>query len=115
MKSSARVFILLVALLALGAGCGRPSYDLTVWVQDVDGSAIPGAQVTLGDDVENGYTTGESGELVWTGLEESTATFMVRAERFLPKAVQVSMDRGPNEIVVVLEEDPVVIQSLLGP
>jgi hypothetical protein len=109
MKSSARAFFLLIALLV--SGCGRPSYDLTIWVEDEDGSAIPQAHVVLGDDVENGYTTSETGQVMWTGLEESAVSLMVRAETFLPKAVHYSLERGPNEIVVVLEVDPATWQS----
>ena len=109
MKSSVRVFLLLIALLV--SGCGRPSYDLTIWVKDEDGSAIPKAQVFLGDDVENAYTTSETGEVMWTGLEESDIALMVRAEPFLPKAVQFSLEPGLNEIIVVLEVDPAIWQS----
>ena len=111
MKSRVRVFLLLIALLASGSGCGRSPYDLTLWVVDEDGSAIPKAQVVLGDDAENAYTTSETGEVMWTGLEESTIALMVRAERFLPKAVQFTLERGLNEIVVVLEVDPATWQS----
>jgi hypothetical protein len=114
MKSKVRVLFTLIALLAFESGCGGPSYDLKLWVVDKDGSAIAEAQVILGDDVKDVRTPGETGEVMWTGLEEGVITLTVRAERFLPKAVQVSLERGLNEAVVVLETDPASWESL-GP
>jgi hypothetical protein len=65
----------------------------------------------LGDDFDNLYTASETGEVMWTSLEERDITLTICADRFLPKTVRVSLERGPNELVVILEDDPITAES----
>ena len=104
MKSRAYVLLALMYLLVLGAGCGRPSYDLTVRVTDEGDSAIPSAEVLL-EELEDIQMTDDTGIALWTDLEQELVTLVISAQGYVPRFVEVTMARGHNEEVITLEQD----------
>jgi hypothetical protein len=107
LKSRLYVLCRLTWILVFLAGCGRVSNDLTLRITDEFGSAIPYAQVVLGDEIGDARTASDAGEATWTGLKRDVITLTVYAEGFLSKPILVSLERGHNEAVVALERAPV--------
>jgi hypothetical protein len=97
----------LTLVVALATGCGRPSYDLTVRVTDLEGNPLRGAMVGLH---ENGQTrlTDLEGQVTWTELDEAQASLAVVAQGYLLYTSVVSLERGTNETTLTLEKKPAV-------
>ena len=80
-------------------------YDLSVSVTDEQGNAIDGAVVTLAE-VEGPQTTDTRGQVAWADLQGESAALSVKAQGYFPGETATTLQRGPNEAVVVLERDP---------
>lgn len=80
-------------------------YDLTLKVTDADGNAIAGASVTLGE--SEPVLTDENGSVTWTNLAAPDGSLAVAAQGFFASDQTFSLDRGPNEVVLALERDPI--------
>lgn len=106
--SGPRVNALRVLFLMIlwAAGCGPPSFDLTVRVTETDGTAIPQASVTLLE-LREVQVTDEAGETTWTDLEIDSAALYVSAEGYGAYADRLTLERGQNEAVVQLERAPI--------
>jgi hypothetical protein len=103
MKTKRRVFLAMLIFLALVAGCDRSPYDLTLRVTDVEGHAIPRAMVILSES-EDLQLADDTGTATWTDLEEETATLIVGAQGYVSQSIEVTLERGRNELVVALEQ-----------
>ena len=82
-------------------------YDLTVSVVDADGNAIPWAEVSFpesGDDTPVGLD--DAGQINFTDLPGDAVTLAVTAQGYQPSDMTSTLERGPNELSVVLERDP---------
>ena len=82
-------------------------YDLTVKVTDADGNPIAGANVAFpesGDDAP--VSTDDSGQVTWSSLGGPNGALTVAAPGYFGAEQSVSLERGPNEVVVALERDP---------
>jgi hypothetical protein len=82
-------------------------YDLTVKVTDQAGNPIPGARVVLpesGDDTP--VVADNGGQVTWTNLPGESGILDVTAQGYLRAQVSLSLERGPNEVTVTLEGDP---------
>ena len=81
-------------------------FDLSVQVTDGEGSAVEGATVKLLELDRDTQTTDASGQVSWSDLPGETATLFVRTQGYLVGEETIALERGPNEIVVALERDP---------
>ena len=88
--------------LVLVVGCDRTPYDLTVRVTDENDNAIPKAIVTL-DEIQDTQATDKAGETTWTNLVDETVTLIVAAQGRQFRKVEVTLERGRNEEVIVLQ------------
>jgi hypothetical protein len=82
-------------------------YDLVVSVTDAEGSPIAAASVALpesGDDQP--VQTDDAGQASWANLPGESITLNVSAQGYLPAEESATIERGPNEVTVVLERDP---------
>jgi len=82
-------------------------YDLTVKITNQDGNPVPGAGVSLpesGDD--KAINTDEAGHFTWNALSGESGTLNITAQGYLPLQQAITLERGPNEVVVALERDP---------
>ena len=97
----------LLLVVALATGCGRPSHDLTVRVTDGEGNPLPGAMVGLH---ENGQTllTDLEGQVTWTELSDAQASLAVVAQGYVLSTTVISLERGANETTLTLEKKPAV-------
>lgn len=79
-------------------------YDMTVRVTDADGNPIAGANVRVGDG--DPILTDANGATSWTNLEPPDGPLNVAAQGYFASEQTFNLNRGPNEVVVVLERDP---------
>ncbi len=81
--------------------------DVTVTVMDESGAPVAGANISFpesGDDTP--VLTDEAGQVHWNDLLEDTATFNVTAQGYLPASSNSALVRGPNEVAVTVQRDP---------
>jgi hypothetical protein len=102
-RTKRTALLVLVPLVALAAGCGRPSHDLTVRITDLEGNPLPGAMVGLH---ENGQTllTDLEGQVTWTELSEAQASLVVVAQGYMLQTAVISLERGANETTFALDK-----------
>lgn len=84
-------------------------YMLSVVIVDAEGAPIPGAELTfdaLGEGEGLFQVTDEEGMGLWQDLPNEAVSLQVRAPGYFPAEIEGSIQRGENEITVVLERDP---------
>lgn len=82
--------------------------DLTITITDETGSPIGGASVVFpesGDDTA--VQTNEQGQYSWNNLSGEAATFTFSAQGYMPGTADQTLVRGPNDVSIPLERDPV--------
>ena len=103
MRAPKNLLFALTVLLALVAGCDRSPYDVMLRVTDQDDHPIPRAAVIL-EGLEDLQMADEAGTVTWTDLEDETLIFIVGAQGYVDRTVEVTLERGHNEVVVALEQ-----------
>lgn len=83
-------------------------YDLSLVVIDENDIPIEGASVNLfvAESDEGIQTTDDSGQTTWTNLPGETVNLSIGAQGYFPIEVSETIERGPNQLNVVLERDP---------
>jgi hypothetical protein len=129
MKSKQMVCI--AAVLLLVAGCGPspeqivpmtaaawtptplPSptptpvpYALTVQITDESGAGIAAEIVLPESGSEEAVQTDASGTYTWASVDGPSGTLQISAPGYHAASQPVTLERGPNELAVVLERDP---------
>ena len=112
-RTQTRAFPVLILLMVLIAACGPSSYDLTVRVTQEDGTVIPDASVRLVG-AQEVQMTDETGQVVWTDIEEDFAVLYVLADGFRLHTSEVDLERGHNETIILLQRAPIEPDEL-GP
>jgi hypothetical protein len=84
-------------------------YDLTVKVTDKDGNPITWAEVKLAE-ADQPKVADENGQVAWMSLPQDKTTASITAQGYVPKEESASLQRGPNNLTVILERD---LHSLL--
>jgi len=74
--------------------------DVSLTIQDADGSPIAGAQVTAADG--NTAQTDDSGLVMWNGLPEEPLDLTVDAQGYDAASETLTLERGPNEAAIQL-------------
>ena len=82
-------------------------YDLTVHIADETGAPIAGASIVV---TESGSSepvlTDSSGQYTWSGLNGPTVSLNAYAPGFHAAVQALSLERGPSEMALVLQRDP---------
>ena len=78
-------------------------YDLTVTILDSEGSPIANAVIDI-DGVIG--TAGEDGAASWENLPGEAITIKVSAPGYFPAEVSQTIERGENQLEVVMDPDP---------
>jgi hypothetical protein len=78
-------------------------YDANLTISDQKGNPIVGASVVLADEQQ---FTGETGIVSFMDLPDESLVLSVSAPGYFAADVTETIDRGPNEIHITLENDP---------
>jgi hypothetical protein len=83
-------------------------YGLTVSIVEEDETPIAGAQITLAEiEGDKGVQTAdESGMAAWSNLPGETVSLTVSAQGYVPTEFSGNIERGDNQMVVILAKDP---------
>ncbi|GAB7119125.1 hypothetical protein JCM9743_15880 [Natrinema sp. JCM 9743] len=88
-----------------GSGDGDDGpHTVTVTVEDRDGNAIAGANVSHNGTVGNGQTTDGNGEVAWE-VENGTYAVSANADGYLSAEDSVDIDGGNASLTLTLEEE----------
>lgn len=83
-------------------------YDLSLLISGVDGNPVEGAVVLLYE-TETGnrqQISDQVGQAFWYGLPGSTIRLSVKAQGYFPLETAYEIERGVNQISIILERDP---------
>lgn len=82
-------------------------YDLTVKITDQDGNPLPVSKVVFPESGDGSpVTADDAGQIVWNDLPGDSGTLSISSQGYLPAEESLSLERGPNEVIVALELDP---------
>jgi hypothetical protein len=83
-------------------------YGLTVSIVEEDETPIAGAQIVLAEVEEDDgiQTADDSGMAAWSNLPGETVSLAVSAQGYIPTNFSGNIDRGDNQMVVILAKDP---------
>jgi len=82
-------------------------YDLTVHIADESGAPIAGASLELGEPGSSEpVLTDQAGQHTWMGLGGPAVSLNASAPGYHPAVQVLSLERGPSEIVLILQRDP---------
>ncbi len=81
-------------------------YGLTVHVTDEGGAGIGAKIVLLESGSEEPVETDASGTFTWPSVNGASGNLQVTAPGYHPASQPVSLERGPNELAVILQRDP---------
>lgn len=83
-------------------------YDLSVLVTGEDDLPIAAASVTLleAEEDKREQMTDNSGEATWNDLPTETINLAIAAQGYIPSDKTETIERGSNQLTVVLERDP---------
>lgn len=82
-------------------------YDLSILVADEDGVPIMDATVKLADVGEVGTQISDAvGQVSWDNLPGESVNISISAQGYFPIDLSKTIERGPNELAIVLEQDP---------
>lgn len=82
-------------------------YDLSVTVTDEAGAPIAGASIIFPESgSENFFLTDDQGRHTWSNLPGEAVSLTVSAQGYLISEQASTIQRGPNEITVLLNRDP---------
>jgi hypothetical protein len=123
------IFIFLIVLFLLATGCSTPPveeptevpkpptvtpvpptptptpipYDLSVSVLDAEGSPIAGAEAAIDGKSD---VTADDGSANWMNLPQESVSVSIAAPGYFPAEVNHTLERGPNQVEIVMELDP---------
>lgn len=88
-------------------------YDVTVTVTDADGNPIVGAAVALPES-GNGMPVAvdDAGQVGWMDLPGEAVTLNMSAPGYFGVEQTVILERGPNDVAVSLERDPLGLTAV---
>jgi hypothetical protein len=82
-------------------------YDVNVTIVDASGAPIPEAQIVFPESGNGEPVLADAqGKFSWMNLAGDAATFNVSAQGYLPGQQTATLQRGVNEVAIILERDP---------